>query len=95
MQPPADDFSASPRHWCAGENQRKYTKHSLATCLSMCRKANKGCACVAYKDSREEENCKFVGVGDYRGLAKSKTGFTAYVRAGAVASASAVFQRKP
>lgn len=84
------EFSAHPRHWCgsAPEKQRKYTKRSLAACLTMCRKANKGCACVAFKDSHEEENCKLTGTKDYGGLRASKAGFTAYVRAGAVVPVS-------
>ena len=40
------------------------------------------CACVQFKEGGES-NCRMVVAGHWRGLARSKTGFTAYVREGA------------
>lgn len=87
--PDEPPYAAHSDSWCTGDNARKYTKTSLLSCMTACRRA--GCACVAYRDTTPNaprDNCKYVGDRDWRGLSKSKTGFAAYVRSNASPSSA-------
>lgn len=78
-------------HWCQGTAHRK-VKDTVEDCLFSCRAAN--CACVQFRTKAAGgSNCRWVGANEFRGLAKSGFGFTAYVREGQQFGTAAAVQR--
>ena len=63
-----------------------FKKLSRAACEAHCNGAS--CACYQYKDEIVENNCRIVLPHEYVQTRKSKTGFHAYVREGAVPAAA-------
>lgn len=80
-------FAMHPNEWCLGTKQRAFKKLSRASCEAHCNTAS--CACYQYKDVVVEGNCRIVLPHEFVETRKSKVGFHAYVREGAVPPLSA------
>ena len=86
-----EGFNKASKSFCVGDNPRRYTKHSLSSCISACR-ARTNCKCVAHRESPQEQNCRLLLGDDWRGTSKSKTSppFSAYTRDGAQPTSSRI-----
>ena len=80
-------FVKRSAEWCRGREDHRSKKLTLSACEKACKAA--GCVCFQYKSEAVEANCRLVLQDDFIATVRSKAGFDAYVRPGAVGASVA------